>query len=153
MGYSDALSSIMPIEWLDPYGRTPFADGMETSVDITIVETDDGIRASSVKNPPKSGPSRLMQAIQQALGVDSLVCESPCSSLQAADLGKCDKEKSDDSDGKSQKNGIMSSTSPPGSEVQGLQPWPGGKSEGTLTTDKAAGSRGGDEQSKGARNI
>ena len=64
MGYQDTLAGIMPVEWLDPYGRTPFAGDMTTSVDITIVETDDGIKASSVKNPPKAGPSRLMQAIQ-----------------------------------------------------------------------------------------
>lgn len=101
MGYQDTLAGIMPVEWLDPYGRTPFAGDMTTSVDITIVETDDGIKASSVKNPPKAGPSRLMQAIQQALGVDSLDISSPCSSLQAADQGKCDStEKCDYSEDK-----------------------------------------------------
>lgn len=113
MGYQDALSNIMPVEWLDPYGQTPFAGNMETSVDITIVETDDGIKASSVKNPPKSGPSRLMQAIQQALGVNSAFCESPCSSLQAADQGKrdstekCDyNEEKDSNDKKPWKNDV-----------------------------------------------
>ena len=150
MGYQDALSNIMPVEWLDPYGRTPMANGMETSVDITIVETDDGIRASSVKSPPKSGPSRLMQAIQMALGVDQFDCESPCSSLQAADQGKRDDEEKKDSGEKPEESGTMGSTSSPDSRRQGQQPWSGEKSEGALTTDKAAGSRGGDEQSKGA---
>ena len=88
--FQDALSNLMPIDWLDPYGRTPFANGSEMSVDITIVETDDGIRAKSVKNPQTAGPSRMMEAIKGALGMGFDPCESPCGSLQTDDQGKQD---------------------------------------------------------------
>lgn len=77
-GYQDALSNIMPMDWFDPYGRTPFANNAELSVDITIVETEDGIRAKSVKNPPRSGSNRLMEAIKNALGVGSLDTMASC---------------------------------------------------------------------------
>lgn len=74
--FSDAMNNILPTDWLDPYGRMPMAQGMPASVDITIVETDDGIKASSVKNPPQAGPSRMMQAIKEALGLD--FCGQQC---------------------------------------------------------------------------
>lgn len=77
-GFQDALSNLMPTDWMDPYGRTPFAKDAELSVDITIVETEDGIRAKSVKNPPTSGSSRLMNAIKNALGVGMIDCMDPC---------------------------------------------------------------------------
>ena len=89
-GYQDALSNIIPMDWFDPYGRTPFAKDAELSVDITIVETDDGIRAKSVKNPPTTGSNRLMNALKNALGIGFDICEPSCSSLQAADQGKQD---------------------------------------------------------------
>jgi len=77
-GFQDVLSNVMPIDWLDPYGRTPFAKDAELSVDITIVETEDGIRARSVKNPPTTGGDRLMDAIKNALGVGMIDCMDPC---------------------------------------------------------------------------
>ena len=126
--YQDALSNIMPVDWLDPYGRTPFANGAEMSVDITIVETEDGIRATSVKNPPKAGPSRMMDAIKNALGVGLIDCMDPCSSLQAADLGKRDDMKNNDKKDESQDSDIMKSTSSSDSEKQGSQPWSDEKS-------------------------
>jgi len=98
MSFQDTLSSIMPVDWLDPYGRTPMAPDAELSVDITIVETDDGIKATSVKNPPKAGPGRLIQAIQEALGMAGFDSSAPCTNLQAADQGKhsgTDSKKSD----------------------------------------------------------
>lgn len=97
-GFQDALSNIMPIDWMDPYGRTPFAKDAEMSVDITIVETDDGIRATSVKNPPKAGPSRMMDAIKNALGIGFMDSVDPCSSPQAADQGKREEQDSKKSD-------------------------------------------------------
>lgn len=115
-GFQDAMSNVMPIDWLDPYGRTPFAKDAELSVDITIVETDDGIRAKSVKNPPTSGSSRLMDAIKNALGVGFDICDPTCSSLQADDQGKQedminnDKKESQDKSEKSQDSDIMNST-------------------------------------------
>jgi len=124
-GYQDALSNIMPIDWFDPYGRTPFAKGAEMSVDITIVETDDGIKASSVKNPPTCGSSRMMNAIKEALGVDSFE-NGPQNGLQrSADLGKQNDEKCS---GKPDDSGKMKPSSQPGSKEQGSQPWPDGKS-------------------------
>lgn len=97
-GYQDALSNIMPVDWFDPYGRTPFAKDAELSVDITIVETEDGIKASSVKNPPTSGSNRLMNAIKQALGVDFGICGAENGSQRSADLGKQERQESDVSD-------------------------------------------------------
>ena len=76
--YQDALSNIMPVDWFEPYGRTPFANGAEMSVDITIVETEDGIRAKSVKNPPRAGSSRLIDAIKNALGMGFMDDMDPC---------------------------------------------------------------------------
>jgi len=129
MSFQDALSNIMPIDWLDPYGRTPFAKDAELSVDITIVETDDGIRAKSVKNPPSSGSSRLMDAIKNALGVGMIDCMDPCSSQQADDQGKCDSKESQDESKKSQDSDIMKpSSSSDSTKRQGSQPWSDEKS-------------------------
>lgn len=121
-GFQDALSNLMPTDWLDPYGRTPFAKNAELSVDITIVETDDGIRAKSVKNPPTSGSSRLMDAIKNALGMGLMDSMDPCSSPQAADQGKQDDMISKDKKEKSQDSDIMKPSSSGDSE-QGSQPW------------------------------
>lgn len=85
-GYQDALSNIMPVDWLDPYGRTPFAQGAEMSVDITIVETEDGIRATSVKNPPRAGSDRLMNAIKNALGMGFMDSMEPCGTEKKKDV-------------------------------------------------------------------
>lgn len=98
MCYQNALANIMPIDWLDPYGRTPMAPNAEMSVDITIVETDDGIKASSVKNPPSSGTNRIMNAIKNALGVDLCENAADISSQQADDLGKHKDDKDDKND-------------------------------------------------------
>lgn len=110
--FQDALSNILPVDWLDPYGRTPFAKDAELSVDITIVETDDGIKATSVKNPPKAGSSRLIDAIKNALGVDMIDSEALCSSLQADDQGKQDSMINND---KKEKSDIIEPSSPGGS--------------------------------------
>ena len=127
-GFQDAMSNIMPVDWFDPYGRTPFAKDSEMSVDITIVETDDGIRATSVKNPPKAGPSRMMDAIKNALGVGFMDCMDPCSSQQAADLGKRDDKESQEKSEESQDSDIMESSSSGDSKRQGSQPWSDEKS-------------------------
>lgn len=124
-GFQDALSNLMPTDWLDPYGRTPFAKDAELSVDITIVETEDGIRAKSVKNPPTSGSNRLMNAIKNALGVDMVDSMSPCSSSQPADQDKQDDMISND---KKEKPDTMKPPSSGDSEKQGSQPWSSGKS-------------------------
>lgn len=113
--YQDALSNIMPVDWLDPYGRTPFAKDAELSVDITIVETQDGIRASSVKNPPTSGSSRLMDAIKGALGMACPEIGPQNGSQRSDDLGKQDEEKDREnmaiSDTESGKSGTMKPSS------------------------------------------
>lgn len=132
-GFQDALSNLMPTDWMDPYGRTPFAKDAELSVDITIVETEDGIRAKSVKNPPTSGSSRLMNAIKNALGVGMIDCMDPCSSQQAADQGKQDDMISND---KKEKSGKMESASPGDSGKQGSQPWSSGKSPSPDTSEQ-----------------
>ena len=127
-GIQDAIANIMPVDWLEPYGRTPFAKDAEMSVDITIVETDDGIRATSVKNPPTSGSTRLIDAIKTALGMGCMEIGPENGSQQAADLGKRDKEKSQDKSKESQDSDIMKLTSSSDSEKQGSQPWSDEKS-------------------------
>lgn len=134
-GFQDALSNIMPMDWFDPYGRTPFAKNAEMSVDITIVETDDGIKATSVKNPPTSGPSRIMDAIKNALGVNMIDNASLCSSPQSADQGKQNdmknndkKDESLDNSEKSQDSDTMKPSSSGDSRRQGSQPWSSEKS-------------------------
>ena len=117
-GYQDALSNIIPVDWLDPYGRTPFAKDAELSVDITIVETDDGIKASSVKNPPTTGSNRLINAIKQALGVDLINCGAENGSQRSADLGKQDDMINND---KKDSSGKMKPSSSGDSEKQGSQ--------------------------------
>lgn len=114
----------MPVDWLDPYGRTPFAKDAELSVDITIVETQDGIRASSVKNPPTSGSSRLMDAIKGALGMACPEIGPQNGSQRSDDLGKQDEQKDT---GKSPDSDKMESTSSGDSRKQGSQPWSPGK--------------------------
>ena len=129
-GFKDAMSNLIPVEWLDPYGESRFAKGMPYSVDITIVETDDGIRATSVKNPPTSGPSRMMDAIKQVLGVDFSEIGPQNGSQRSVDLGKrngTDMEKNDRQDKESDTSSKMKTSSPSGSEKQGSQPWPDGK--------------------------
>lgn len=123
-GFKDAMSNLIPVDWLDPYGESRFAKGMPYSVDITIVETDDGIRATSVKNPPRSGSSRLMDAIKNALGVDFSEIGPQNGSQRSVDLGKQNEQKDPAKPGES---GKMKPSSPSGSE-QGSQPWGGGKS-------------------------
>lgn len=99
-GYQDALSNIMPVDWLDPYGRTPFAQGAEMSVDITIVETEDGIRATSVKNPPRAGSDRLMNAIKNALGLGFMDSPELCGTDEKKNVPQ---EEKDDSENVNQK--------------------------------------------------
>ena len=111
-GFQDVLSNVMPIDWLDPYGRTPFAKDAELSVDITIVETEDGIRARSVKNPPTTSGDRLMDAIKNALGMASDVCDPVCKPQQSDDQALCDDKECDEKPGKSD---TMKLPSPEGS--------------------------------------
>ena len=103
-GIQDAIANIMPVDWLEPYGRTPFAKDAEMSVDITIVETDDGIRATSVKNPPTSGSTRLIDAIKTALGMGCMEIGPENGSQQAADLGKCKTDDKRESQNKSKES-------------------------------------------------
>lgn len=128
-GFQDALSNIMPVDWLDPYGRTPFAKDAELSVDITIVETDDGIKATSVKNPPTSGSSRLINAIKNALGVDMIDNMIPCSSPQADDLGKQDNVINKDKKQDSGESGKMESLKPEGFRNRDRNPGSSGSPE------------------------
>lgn len=123
----------MPVDWLDPYGNGPHMSGMPVSVDITIVETDDGIKATSVKQPPQAGPSRIMTALKQALGVDFGICGPQNGLQQSADLGKQNDEKDT---GKSSDSGKMESASPGDSGKQGSQPWSSGKSPSPDTSEQ-----------------
>lgn len=137
-GFQDAMCNIMPVDWLDPYGNGPHMSGMPVSVDITIVETEDGVKATSVKQPPQAGSSRIMTALKQALGVDFGIC-GPENGLQRSDdLGKQDDEKSQDKSEKSQDSDMMKPSSPPDSERQGSQPWSDGKSPRSSSKEKDA---------------
>lgn len=141
MSYQDALGNLMPFDWIDPYGRMPMAPDAEVSVDITVVETDDGIKATSVKNPPRSGSNRLMNVIKQVLGVDFLENGPQNGSQRSADLGKCESDSCKEND---QESGKMKPSSSGGSDEnrdrnpgpQGSRPGPG--SFGADKTDEDA---------------
>lgn len=125
MGCMDqALSNLFPVSWLDPYGNMPLNKEHTVQIDITQVETDDGIKVTAIKTPPRAGTTSIQDAISMALGMG---CDEigPQNGLeQSADLGKRDDKKSS---GKNGKCDTMKSTSPESSE-QGSQPWGSGKS-------------------------
>ena len=84
----DALSNLFPVGWLDPYGHMPLNDEHSVQIDITQVETDDGIRVTAVKTPPRAGTTSIQDAISMALGMGCCDIEADTSSQQSADQGK-----------------------------------------------------------------
>lgn len=72
--FQDALSNCMgmpqgfPVDWLDPYGDTPLANGMESSVTIDIVENGNEVKVTSVKTPPRTGRIRLSEVLENIMG-------------------------------------------------------------------------------------
>jgi len=70
MGCMDeALDSLFPVDWLDPYGQMPMNDRYSVQIDITQVKTDNGIKVTAVKTPPRAGTASVSDAIKMALGV------------------------------------------------------------------------------------
>lgn len=96
-GIEQALSNLFPVSWLDPYGNMPLNKDYSVQIDITQVETDDGIKVTAVKTPPHAGTTSIQDAISMALGMGCDVCEAPTDSPQSADQGKRDKQDSGDS--------------------------------------------------------
>ena len=78
MGCMDeALSNLFPTSWLDPYGNMPLNDKYTVQIDITQVKTDDGIKVTAVKTPPRAGTTSIQDAISMALGMSCDTCEMP----------------------------------------------------------------------------
>ena len=97
-GVNEALNNLFPAGWLDPYGNMPLNKSYSVQIDITQVETDDGIKVTAVKTPPHAPTTSIQDAISMALGMGCDVCEAPTNSPQSVDQGKRDKQDSEDSD-------------------------------------------------------
>lgn len=97
-GINEALNNLFPTGWLDPYGSMPLNKDYSVQIDITQVETDDGVKVTAVKTPPHAPTTSIQDAISMALGMGCDVCEAPTNSPQSADQGKRDKQDSGDSD-------------------------------------------------------
>lgn len=96
-GINEALNNLFPTGWLDPYGSMPLNKDYSVQIDITQVETDDGIKVTAVKTPPHAPTTSIQDAISMALGIACDDCEAPTNSPQSADQGKRDKQDSGDS--------------------------------------------------------
>ena len=88
-----ALNNLFPVDWLDPYGEMPLNKEFKVQIDVTQVETDDGIKVTAVKTPPRAGTTSIGDAISMALGMGCCETEPQNESSQSADLGKRDEEK------------------------------------------------------------
>lgn len=97
-GIEEALNNMFPTGWLDPYGSMPLNKDYSVQIDITQVETDDGIKVTAVKTPPHAPTTSIKDAISMALGMGCDACEAPTDSPQSADQGKRDKQDSGDYD-------------------------------------------------------
>lgn len=96
-GIECALNNLFPTGWLDPYGSMPLNNEHTVQIDITQVETDDGIRVTAVKTPPRASTTSIQDAISMALGMGCDVCGASEPSPRFADQGKRDKQDSGDS--------------------------------------------------------
>ena len=67
-GIGQALNNLFPTGWLDPYGSMPLNKEYSVQIDITQVETDDGIKVTAVKTPPHASTTSIQDAINMALG-------------------------------------------------------------------------------------
>ena len=117
--FEDALRNCTG--FMDPYGDMPLAGGMTASAEIDIMDTDNGVRVSVVKTPPRDGRIRLSEVLE---GIMGSYMASPC----AADQGKQKPEKQDENP---EKDATMDSSKPDGFKEQGSQPWATGKSDGS----------------------
>lgn len=68
-GIGEALNNLFPTGWLDPYGSMPLNKEYSVQIDITQVETDDGIKITAVKTPPRASTTSVQDAINMALGI------------------------------------------------------------------------------------
>ena len=68
-GIGEALNNLFPTGWLDPYGSMPLNKEYSVQIDITQVETDDGIKITAVKTPPRASTTSVQDAISMALGM------------------------------------------------------------------------------------
>lgn len=63
------MNNLFPTGWLDPYGSMPLNKEYSVQIDITQVETDDGIKITAVKTPPRASTTSVQDAINMALGM------------------------------------------------------------------------------------
>lgn len=92
-GIEQALSNMFPVDWCDPYGKMPLNKEYSVQIDITQVETDNGIRVTAVKKPPQADTTSIEDAISMALGMGCDEIGAENGSQQSADLGKQDSKK------------------------------------------------------------
>lgn len=106
-GIGEALNNLFPTGWLDPYGSMPLNKEYSVQIDITQVETDDGIKVTAVKTPPRASTTSVQDAINMALGLgckdygdDVEYKDNIDKSNKRNDLNKENNEEKEDSDGK-----------------------------------------------------
>lgn len=63
------MNNLFPTGWLDPYGSMPLNKEYSVQIDVTQVETDDGIKITAVKTPPRASTTSVQDAINMALGM------------------------------------------------------------------------------------
>ena len=101
----NALNELFPTGWLDPYGEMPLNKDYKVQIDITQVETDDGIKVTAVKTPPHASTTSIQDAIAMALGMGCCETEAPTNSQQSADQGKQEPKKNNDTKDSPDENG------------------------------------------------
>lgn len=99
------MAGLFPASWCDPYGRTPHGDGMEVSIDMTMVTTDNGIRITAVKTPPRARQTSMADAVANAMALcmeEGCLQEKPCDAPLKP--SECDKMESDDHEASSDRD-------------------------------------------------
>lgn len=95
-GIGEALNNLFPTGWLDPYGSMPLNKEYSVQIDITQVETDDGIKVTAVKTPPHASTTSVQDAINMALGIgccDDKGDVENCQSVSKENVENCQSEK------------------------------------------------------------
>ena len=96
-GMQETLDSLFPTSWLDPYGNMPLNKQYSVQIDITQVETDNGIKVTAVKTPPQAGTTSIQDAINMALGMSC--CDQPCEDSKSKEQKKPESKEDAGKDG------------------------------------------------------
>ena len=96
-GFADVLNELFPTDWLDPYGSMPLNKQYSVQIDITQVETDDGIKVTAVKPPPAASTTSVQDAINMALGMGCCHEDGEEAPKKSENTPKPDSKKPEDS--------------------------------------------------------